>query len=427
MKFSLRSLSTPLRHRLLYIINDYRFFQSHRLPLAQAAVRAGFRVGVAGPQHDLGTFYKDRGIEYFPIPLRRSISSALSEVRALGAILRVLRSFRPDVAHLITAKPIIYGGLMCRMRGVPTLAAITGLGHAFMMPGRRGNGLRRALLLGYRAAVDHKHSHIIFQNSDDLEIFRCQGALRKAAWSLVPGSGVDLSEITPHPLPDGETVVTLPGRMLRDKGVVEFVQAARILRERGVSARFRLLGDPDSGNPTSIGREQLEAWACEGAIEWMPHTNRLNKALADSHIIALPSYREGFPKTLIDAAAAGRAAVAADVPGCRDAIVAGKTGLLFRARDPTAMADALAPLIQDRTTQEAMGRAAREHAEKYFDITNVCTAHLSLYTALTCSRQRDRGAVSQRVCLQASVAGVFQNDAWRESSNSRHTPRNDPA
>jgi glycosyltransferase involved in cell wall biosynthesis len=172
--------------------------------------------------------------------------------------------------------------------------------------------------------------------------------------------------------------------MIRDKGVVEFVDAARILHAEGVPAEFRLLGDPDEGNPTTLTEQDLRALNSEGLVQWHPHRADIGAALAQAHIIALPSYREGFPKTLIDAAAAGRASVASDVPGCRHAIIDGVTGILVPARDPGALADALRRLILDRGLQERMGIAARRHAEQCFDVQEVTSQHVALYArALT--------------------------------------------
>lgn len=371
------------QRRLLYIVSDDQFFRSHRLPLALAAVREGYHVTVASPPPIDRPVYLASGIQHCPIRLNRDGRTLLHEARAVIDIARVIRRYRPDLVHLVTARPILYGGIVCRLFGIQTVSAITGLGYVFTHEDHRTRRLRRLVVTGYKYAVGSKTSHIIFQNEDDLALFRANTILGKASWSIVRGSGVDLQHITPHPLPEGRTVLVLPARMLRDKGVCEFVAAARILRARGIEATFRLVGDPDAANPTTLREADLMAWVKEGIVEWQPHTHNIATVLADSHIVVLPSYREGFPKTLIDAAAAGRACATTDVPGCRDAIVAGVTGVLFKPRDAANMASVLEPIILDRSRQADMGKAARRHAEAVFDVRDTCRAHLQLYDALT--------------------------------------------
>ena len=368
--------------RIMYIVSDDRFFHSHRLPLALAAVSEGYDVAVASPSPFDQSAYDASGIHHFAIPLSRDTPALFRDARAFIGIAGVIRKYRPDIVHLITSRPILYGGIICRLLGVPTISAITGLGYLFTHDDNSTQRLRRLVVAGYRYAVGSQTSHVIFQNEDDLAVFRKNNLLGKASSSIVPGSGVDLDKITPRPLPEGQTVLVLPARMLRDKGVGEFVDAARILRRRGIEAVFRLIGDPDGSNPSSLRRDELMAWVQEGIVEWLPHTRNISAALAESHIVVLPSYREGFPKTLIDAAAAGRACATADVPGCRDAIIPGVTGVLFRPRNAEDMADVLEPIILDRVVQSEMGSAARRHAEAAFDVRETCRAHLRLYASL---------------------------------------------
>jgi glycosyltransferase involved in cell wall biosynthesis len=292
---------------------------------------------------------------------------------------RVFAGFQPDLAHLITAKPALYGGIAARRAGVPTVTAVTGLGFIFIREDFRAKLMRRLLIAGYRFGLNHAGNHFIFQNEDDRAIFRGNGLLRRASASIISGSGVDLSTISPRPLPEGETVILMPCRMLADKGVGEFIDAARILRARGSKARLILLGDPDPANPASYSVANLTAISDEGVVEWRPHTNDIASALAAAHIVALPSYREGFPKTLVDAAAAGRATVTTNVPGCRDAIIDGETGLLCEVRNAGSLANRLEQLIRDPAAVRRMGIAARAHAEQHFGIEQVVRSHLEIY------------------------------------------------
>lgn len=368
--------------RLIFVVSDVGFFLSHRRSLAVAAQKAGYRVGIAVPNHADTTPLEAMGLDIHRFRLDRRSKNPVTELRCLMSLFGVLRQARPDVVHLITAKPIFYGGVSARILRIPTLAALTGMGYIFTHDTLKTRILRQVVSGFYRAALNHRLAHALFQNRDDLGIATRAGFIRRATTSLIGGSGTDLTKITPAPLPEGAPVVGLPARMLRDKGVVEFVEAARLLKAKGSPATFRLIGDPDPNNPTSLSRADLEQWVADGVVDWQPHTADINAALAQVHIVALPSYREGFPKTLIDAAAAGRAAVATDVPGCRDAIQEGVTGYLCQVRSAESLAAALEKLLSDRDAIARMGQAARAHAEAHFDIKQVEEAHLAIYADL---------------------------------------------
>jgi glycosyltransferase involved in cell wall biosynthesis len=368
-----------MSQRLLYVAPTAGFFLSHRLPIARAAQTAGYTVAVACPKDEDTVRLTANGFLHLHLPIGRSSANVRNETRTLRAMKRVFTGFQPDLAHLITAKPALHGGITARLAGVPTVTAVTGLGFVFIREDPRTKLMRRLLIAGYRFGLNRANNHFIFQNEDDCAVFRDNGLLRRASASIVSGSGVDLSAISPHPLPDGETVVLMPCRMLADKGVGEFIDAARILRARGSMARFILLGDPDPANPASYSISDLTAISDQGVVEWRPHTNDIGSALAGAHIIALPSYREGFPKTLIDAAAAGRSMVTTNVPGCRDAVIDGETGLLCEVRNPGSLANRLDQLIRDPAAIRRMGNAARVHAEQHFDIEQVVQSHLKIY------------------------------------------------
>ncbi|MGR3600910.1 MAG: glycosyltransferase family 4 protein [Heliomarina sp.] len=367
---------------LMFVISDIGFFLSHRLPLALEAKRQGFRILIAAPEQSDYDILKHYGFSIYPIDLHRRSRNLVKELRCLLSIFRTMRKTNPDVVHLITAKPIFYGGLSARLLGTPTLAALTGMGYAFTHQTSKARALRVAISMLYRAALNQPQVHALFQNCDDLAIATESGFVRRATTSLIGGSGTDLKKITPKPQPVGPPIVLMPCRMLRDKGVVEFVEAARLIRAQGIEAEFRLLGDPDPNNPTSLNEAMLEDWVAEGVVNWHRHTSDMDTALANCNIVALPSYREGFPKTLIDAAAAGRAAVATDVPGCRDAVIEGVTGLLCEVRSAESLANALAPLLVDPVRVRKMGLAARTHAEAHFDIRQVERAHIQIYEDL---------------------------------------------
>jgi glycosyltransferase involved in cell wall biosynthesis len=373
--------------KLLFVAPTAGFFLSHRLSLAIGASEAGFDVVVACPMDADVESIRNHRLAYREVPMARGVGGWRDEAATLLRLRRLFKQERPAVVHLITAKAALHGGLAARWLGIPTVAAVTGLGHIFVHETWKARVLRRILLAGYGLGLNNGRNHFIFQNEHDQELFRANGLLGRAGCTLIPGSGADLQLLSPKPLPPGVPVIVMPCRMLRDKGVLEFVRAAEILHAKGVKARFILVGDPDPGNPTSLTAEELKAIHARGFAEWRPFTKEIGRVLADAHVVALPSfYREGVPKTLIDAAAAGRAVVTTDTPGCRDAVLPGKTGLLCPPRDAQALADRLEQLIADPETLRAMGLAARQFAEHRFDVRQVTAEHVRIYRTIARTR-----------------------------------------
>ena len=305
-----------------------------------------------------------------------------SEARAILGLWRLLRLQRPSIVHLVTPKITLMAGIVARILNIPTVAAISGLGHLFVHPSIRARLGREILMLGWRIGLRRKNCIIIFQNETDRSLFVDRGIVRPENAVLIPGSGVDTQRIKPSPPLPGTPVVILPARLLYSKGVEDFVRAAEILRAKGVDARFVLVGDPDPENPASIPLPVIQAWDTQGIVEWQPFRADIGHALAQSHIVALPSHREGFPKSLVDAAAAGRPTVTTDVPGCRDAVVDGSTGLICRVSDPQDLANKLQTLIERPELREKMGKAGCELAESRYAISLIVAAHMDIYRRL---------------------------------------------
>lgn len=378
--------------KLLFVVNDFGFFLSHRLAVAQGARDAGFDVYVAAPGEP-PPMLGELGLKAVRVPMSRRGANPFAEARSLWALYRLFRRLRPDLVHLVTIKPVLYGGMMARLARVPAVvSAISGLGSVFVSDGQRAGMMRRAVQAMYRLALGHPNQVVILQNSDDQAALISSGGLRDEKAVMIRGSGVDLAEIPCREEAPGAPTVAFAARLLKQKGVEEFVAAARLLRERGVSARFWLIGDPDPGNPYSITAEQVEAWAAEGVVEVLGRRSDVPELYAQAHVVTLPSYYgEGLPKTLIEAAACGRPIVTTDHPGCRDALVDGETGVLVPVRDAQALADALQALLEDPERRQAMGRAGRALAEREFAIEKVVDAHLEIYRRLLRPGQADMG------------------------------------
>lgn len=372
-------MGTAATPTVLFMVNDADFFISHRLNLAIAVREAGYRAVVSCPPGPTTRVFGDHGIEHVEtVPVRRH-NGLIGQLYTLISYYRVLSAIRPDLIHLITAKPVIFGGALARLRGIPTVSAISGLGYVFTSDRPKVRLLRALVCRGYAFALNRPRSTVIFQNEVDRSIFARLRLTRHARTVIIKGSGVDLSRITVHAEPAGPPVVLLPARLLRDKGVEEFAQAARQVKAQHPSVVFRLQGKLDLENPTGLSADELARWINEGWVEHIPYSTDVDRMFADVNLVALPSYREGFPKSLVDAAAAGRAVVTTDVPGCRDAIRPGLSGSLIPVRDAAALAAAILDLINDPIRRAAMGKEGRRLAEAEFDIKRVTERHLELY------------------------------------------------
>ncbi len=365
--------------RLLLVVNVDWFFLSHRLPVALAARDAGFEVHVATALTGPAQAIERHGFTLHALDIDRRSAGPLAAWRLMWHLRRLMVELQPAVVHLVTIKPVLLGGLAARWARVPlVVAAISGLGFVFTAKGVVARARRASVAARYRLAMARHGVHVIFQNGDDQALLQRHAGIRNQQVVRIRGSGVDLGAWPLQPLAEGPPIVLMSARLLIDKGVLEFVQAARRLRGHA-QAQFVLVGDVDAGNPTSLTREQVQAWVNEGVIAWWGHRNDMAAVLGKAHIVVLPSYREGLPKALIEAAACGRAVVTTDVPGCRDAIVPGRTGLLVKARDAEDLAEAIKSLLDDPQRIQTMGEAGRQWAEQAFDVRDVVARHLALY------------------------------------------------
>ncbi|WP_323017018.1 glycosyltransferase family 4 protein [Castellaniella sp.] len=371
------------RPRLLFFITNPAFLVSHRLPVAIAARDAGYEVHVASMGGPAVAELEAAGFIHHRLPLSRTSMRPWTEARSLWAIWRLFRQVRPDLVHAVTLKSVLYGGIASRLSGVPAyVAAISGLGYVFIQGAGARGMLKRLALILYRLALGHANSRVIFQNPSDRDVLVQAGAVRPAQVLLLRGSGVDLDRFMPAPWPDGPVTVAMASRLLQDKGVREFVEAARLSAARGESVCWRLAGSLDPENPASIRADELQAWQAEGVIDYVGECADVAGFYAQAHLVALPSYREGLPKSLIEAAACGRPVITTDVPGCRDVIEPDVSGLLVPARDARALADAVSRLAADAGLRDRMGAAGRALAERDFGLAGIVQAHLAVYADL---------------------------------------------
>lgn len=365
------------------VVNEASFFISHRLPIAKAAAQAGYDVSVWCPPSSESAQLEEAGLKHRPTVGYRGKAGVFRELKSLFNLLVSVVRQRPDVLHLVTSKPILFGGIAARIARVPALVAISGLGFVFGGEGEKESLTRSLVIALYRFALGNPRSVVIFQNTSDHTLFRQYRIGSNDRSVTIRGSGADLSAFEPQRWDSKVTTFVLPARMLAEKGVRDFVAAARLVQDRGYAAAFILQGDPDTGNPTAISEAQLLEWHRSGVVQWNRHSSAIGKVLSATDVVVLPSYyREGLPKTLIDAAAAGRPAITTDWPGCRDAILPGETGLLCRIRDPEDLASKMIWYLDHPDEIKRMGKQARAFAEREFDIRSVVKSHLELYERL---------------------------------------------
>ena len=374
--------------RLLFIINDAAFFISHRWFLAVAAKSAGFEVHIATPATHASAKITEAGFTFHAIPLSRSGKNPFQEIKSILALYQLMRKVQPDLIHLVTIKPILYGGLVARVLKVPAVvAAVSGLGYVFTSDKVSSKFWRFGISRFYQLALHHTHLKVIFQNPDDCQLFLRNKACLPVQTTLIRGSGVDLLTYKALPEKTDKTVVVMISRLLKDKGVLEYVAAAKILKSSGIKAEFLLIGDTDEGNPAFIDRGLLEKWRQEGDVSLLGFREDIPQLIEQANIVVLPSYREGLPKILVEAAACGRAVITTDVPGCRYAIEPNQTGLLVPVREVDALAAAMKQLIEEPEYRQQLGKAGRVLAEKEFSIEHIVAAHLEIYHELSLSSQ----------------------------------------
>jgi glycosyltransferase involved in cell wall biosynthesis len=366
--------------KLLYTITEDWFFTSHFLERAIAAKALGYNVAVATRKRGEASRIESYGITVIPVEFSRHGLNPIRECATVWQLRRAIKAFEPDIVHNIALKPVVLGTLAartCRIRNI--VNAPVGMGYIFSSQDRKAKILRPIVRRIFRLLLNPTGSRVIIENRDDFESLVSSHLVRKDALVLIKGAGVDTDVFLPAPEASGQIVISLIARMLKDKGVVEFVDAARLVAKTGVDARFQLIGDIDSGNPTTLKQSQLEAWTREGIISWSGHVSDIPAVLSESHIVCLPSYREGLPKSLIEALAAGRPVVATNVPGCREVVIHEHNGLLVEPRNPRVLADAIQRLIADKELRIRFGAAGRLLAEREFSTTRINGQTIDVY------------------------------------------------
>lgn len=374
-------------NKVLIVVNIPKFFLSHWLGIALTAKTAGYQVHIAtmaGPEVEK---IREAGLIHHEIPLSRSGTNVWQELKSLWAILRLFLRVKPDLVHLITIKPVIYGGIAARLTGVKAvLSAVTGLGYVFINQQGSTSGLKRVISALYTFVFGHRNIRVLFENDSDRQSF-CQSGIVKAQRTVVVhGAGVDLQHFHAVAEPAGTIKVVFAARLLRDKGVLEFLAAAGQLQQLP-GVEFVLAGDIDPDNPASLSEVQLDSIKQQGIVQVYGFCDDMAALFRQCHVIVLPSYREGLPKVLIEAAACGRPVVTSDVAGCRHVIIPDVSGLLVPVKDAAALAAAICRLVENPELRMQFGRAGRELAEQRFGEEQIGQTYMRLYQQLIGGRE----------------------------------------
>jgi len=363
--------------RVVIVVNRPEFFLSHRLALAQRAMKEGFDVAVVTCAGDAAEQIRAAGISWIPMRLDTGGMRPWRDFHTFIDLLRLFRRLRPDVVHNVTIKPVLYGTLAARIANIPHVVnAVSGLGYLFTARRIFYSTFGTAL---YRIFMRHPRMHVIVQNVEDRTFFIEKKLAPAQAVILVRGSGVDVERFRPQRKERHQKIVIQTSRAVGDKGVREFIQAARLVRARRPTVRFQLAGGLYPDNPSAISEGEMRKVQDEGVVEWLGHRDDVAELLAEASIFCLASYREGLPKSLLEAAATGLPIVTTDIAGCREVVRDGVNGVLVPTRDPAALAAAIEHLLDDEQFATRLGAASRISVEREFSLDTILTQQIALY------------------------------------------------
>lgn len=372
-----------MKTRILFFLPEDYYFYLHWLRLARGARDAGFEVTVVTRVNNHKELIEKEDFKLIPISLQRRSKNIFRELFTILEIVRIYKKEKPHIVHHITVKPILYGSFAAKIVGiVPIVNTAAGLGFVFIEREKNINFLRYIVTKAFKFAFSGKKTVGIFQNPNDMNLFIEKGVITKNKAVLIQGTGVDINLFHNCEEPKGVPLIVQTSRMLWDKGVGELVEAARILRSEGINFKLVLVGQPDPENPACIPEDKLREWQSEGIIEWWGHRTDIPEILSMASIVVLPSYREGLPTGLLEAASCGRAIVTSDVPGCREIVRNNENGLLIPPRNPYELATAIKLLIESPEMRKKMGTRGREIVKAEFSVEKVINQTMDVYRSL---------------------------------------------
>lgn len=371
--------------KVLLFANTEWYLFNFRQSLARTLRDAGHDVLLVSPDGPYGDKLRQMGFRWEPAPMIRRSLNPFRELALVQWLRHLITREKVDLVHGFTIKPAVYGSIAARLAGVPArVNAVAGMGYVFTSNAPRALALRPVIRSLFRYALAGRGARLILQNPDDVAVFERARIVKPELIRLIRGSGVDCSRFTPvSGERDGDRFrVVLPARLLWDKGLAEYVEASRLLHARGTRIDFLLAGEPDPGNPAAVPEQVIQGWVRDGLVQWLGHVSDMPALFHSVHAVVLPSYREGLPKGLIEAAACALPLVTTDVPGCREVVSHEEDGLLVPVRNGAALADAIARLEADAPLCRRLGEAARRKALSHFDERTVIERTLEVYREL---------------------------------------------
>lgn len=373
--------------KILLVGNTGWYLYNFRLPLARFLRDRGIEVVMVSPDDPYVRRIESEGFRWIKLRMSRRSVNPLRELLVVGRLVRIYRREKPAAVHHFTSKCVIYGTIAAKLSGVRAVVnALTGLGHVFMGDGWKAKILRPLIKGLYRGILTARRGRVVFQNPDDLQTFSDDGLVVPDRTVLIKGSGVNVHKFAPRPGQPNDPpvpIVLFAARVNADKGVYEFVEAARRLREVGIEATFQVAGSPDAGNPTSVPPHILEAWRKEGAVDLLGHVDGIDEIMAQASIVVLPTHGgEGVPRVLLEAASMGKPIVATNVPGCREAVVDSENGFLVPTKDVDSLTLAINRLLNDPVLRERMGTYGRAKMIEEFDDQDVAKRTALIYQAM---------------------------------------------
>lgn len=370
-----------MKKKLFIVVNQDKFFLSHRLPIGNAAKDAGYDVTIVSEDTGVSNKIRENGLKTIALPIDKAGTNIISELKTFFFLYKLFKREKVDVVHLVGLKVMLWGSLACNLLGIHNVvSSVSGLGMLFYEQNSK-SFISKSILKLLRFTHKNKKIKVIFQNNDNKAIFLRENVVKASQCKFTNGSGIDLNIYNYFIEPNSEPIkIVFTGRMIEDKGVLDLVEAANILKsEYYDKVQFLLSGDLDKNRPNAITEDILVS-KCDGKyIKWIGFSKDVLSLLKGSHIMVFPSYHEGLPKSIIEAEAIGRPIVTTDSVGCRDTVIDGENGFLVPIKDPNSLAKALKKLIDDKDLRILMGKKSRELAVKRYDINDVIKVHLDIY------------------------------------------------
>ena len=374
--------------KILYLITEDWFFCSHFFERALAAKEKGFKIIICSKENKHKEFIENKGFDFYSIPFDRKSVNPFYELIILLRIIYLYKKISPDIVHQIAFKPIIYGSIAAKILKIKSVInAPVGMGYVFTSDSQKAFLLKpilKFLILNFLNSNrgNNRKNKVIFENKDDLNYFISIGATNKYDSCLIRGAGVQLNKKVIFKRNNKIPVIAIVSRMLKDKGVYEFVEAAKIIKNKNIVSKFILVGGIDKFNPSSIKREILQNWHDKGLVDWLGNIDNVDKVLEKIDILCLPSYREGLPKALLEGAANGLPLITTDTVGCRDVVVNEINGYLVPVKDGKRLASAMEKLIRNKKLREKMGQESYRIVSTTFSSSIIIPQTLKIYDEL---------------------------------------------